>query len=134
MQKHPPCTPDRSLRQSARPRISKRTAHWKTRRQKKTQFRHKARFRLPALHRRFEGRHDLRRLAGLVRQHDEETRFVPMPKKAAIRIYHKAVEWNRRGKLAGCHGGLIGSHVLLVLHTLIFDFLNHAHGPPGPVL
>jgi len=60
------------------------------------------------------------------------TRFVPMPKKAAIRIYHKAVEWNRRGKLAGCHGGLIGSHVLLVLHTMIFDFLNHATGRLDP--
>jgi hypothetical protein len=27
--------------------------------------------------------------------------FVPIPKKVAIRIYHKAVDWNRRGKLAG---------------------------------
>jgi hypothetical protein len=62
----------------------------------------------------------------------KDTRFVPMPKKAVIRIYHKAVEWNRRGKLAGCHGGLIGSHVLLVLHTLIFDFLNHATGRLDP--
>ena len=61
-----------------------------------------------------------------------ETRFVPMPKKAAIRAYHKAVEWNRSGKLAGRHGGLIGSHVLLVLHTLIFDFLNHATGRLDP--
>jgi hypothetical protein len=62
----------------------------------------------------------------------KEARFAPMPKKAAIRIYHKAVEWNRSGKLAGCHGGLIGSHVLLVLHTLIFDFLNHATGRLDP--
>src|SRR5437764_1073595 len=58
----------------------------------------------------------------------KDTRFVPMPKKAAIRIYHKAMNWNRSGKLAGRHGGLIGSHVLIVLHTLIFDFLNHATG------
>jgi hypothetical protein len=61
-----------------------------------------------------------------------ETRFVPIPKKAVIRIYHKAVEWNRSGKLSGRHGGLIGSHVLLVLHTLIFDFLNHASGRLDP--
>jgi hypothetical protein len=60
------------------------------------------------------------------------TRFVPMPKKAAIRIYHKAVAWNRSGKLAGRHGGLIGSHVLLVLHSLIFDFLNHNTGRLDP--
>jgi hypothetical protein len=62
----------------------------------------------------------------------KDTRFAPMPKKAAIRLYHRAVEWNRRGKLAGCHGGLIGSHVLLVLHSLIFDFLNHATGRLDP--
>jgi hypothetical protein len=62
----------------------------------------------------------------------KDTRFVPMPKKAAIRIYHKALEWNRRGKLAGRHGGLIGSHVLMVLHSLIFDFLNHKTGRLDP--
>ncbi len=62
----------------------------------------------------------------------KDTRYVPMPKKAAIRIYHKAVEWNRRDKLAGCHGGVIGSHVLLVLHSLIFDFLNHKTGRLDP--
>jgi hypothetical protein len=61
-----------------------------------------------------------------------DARFVPMPKKAAIRIYHKAVHWNRSGKLTGRHGGLVGSHVLLVLHTLIFDFLNHATGRLDP--
>jgi hypothetical protein len=62
----------------------------------------------------------------------KDARFVPLPKKAAIRIYHKAAEWNRRGKLAGRHGGLIGSHVLLVLHTLIFDFLSHKTGRLDP--
>jgi hypothetical protein len=62
----------------------------------------------------------------------KDARFVPMSKKAAIRIYHGAVEWNRRGKLAGRHGGLIGSNVLLVLHTLIFDFLNHKTGRLDP--
>jgi hypothetical protein len=62
----------------------------------------------------------------------KKTRFVPMPKKAAMRLYHRAVAWNRSGKLAGCHGGLIGSHVLLVLHSLIFDFLNHSTGRLDP--
>jgi hypothetical protein len=62
----------------------------------------------------------------------KKVRFVPLPRKVATRIYHKAVDWNRRGKLAGCHGGLIGSHVLLVLHTLIFDFLNHKTGRLDP--
>lgn len=63
---------------------------------------------------------------------NKDVPFVPMPKKAAIRIYHKALEWNRRGKLAGKHGGMIGSHVLLVLHTLIFGFLNHRTGRLDP--
>jgi len=62
----------------------------------------------------------------------QPTRFVPIPKKAAIRIYHKALEWNRRGKVAGRHGGLIGNHVLMVLHSLIFDFLNHTTGRLDP--
>jgi len=61
-----------------------------------------------------------------------DARFMPMPKKAVTRIYHKAVEWNRRGKIAGRHGGLIGNHVLMVLHTLIFDFLNHSTGRLDP--
>jgi len=61
-----------------------------------------------------------------------DARFAPMPKKAVIRIYHKAVEWNRRDKLAGKHGGIIGSHVLLVLHALVFDFLNHRTGRLDP--
>ena len=67
-----------------------------------------------------------------------EVRFVPMAKepamarKAAARLYRKAVKWNGSGKLAGRHGGLVGSHVLLVLYTLIFDFLNHATGRLDP--
>lgn len=62
----------------------------------------------------------------------KETRFVPLPKKAAMRIYHKAAKWNGSGKLAGKHGGIIGSHVLLVLHTLIFNFLNYGTGRLDP--
>jgi hypothetical protein len=64
--------------------------------------------------------------------------FVPLAKepqlarKAATRIYRKAMNWNASGKLAGTHGGVIGSHVLLVLHSLIFDFLNHATGRLDP--
>jgi hypothetical protein len=62
----------------------------------------------------------------------KQTRFVPMPKKTAMRIYHKATKWNARSKRAGSHGGVIGSHVLLVLHTLIFEFLNYATGRLDP--
>jgi hypothetical protein len=56
----------------------------------------------------------------------------PLARKAAALIYRKAVKWNGSGKLGGRHGGLIGSHVLLVLHTLLFDFLNHTTGRLDP--
>lgn len=62
----------------------------------------------------------------------KQTRFAALPKKTAMRIYHKAMKWNSSGKLAGCHGGVIGSHVLLVLHTLIFEFLNYGTGRLDP--
>jgi hypothetical protein len=65
---------------------------------------------------------------GLVRKHDKGNPLRTHAEKAAIGIYHKAVTWNRSGKLAGCHGGLTGSHVLLVLQSLIFDFLNDNTG------
>jgi hypothetical protein len=41
----------------------------------------------------------------------KETRFVPISKKAAMRIYRKAVQWKGQGKLSVCHGGVIRSHV-----------------------
>lgn len=62
----------------------------------------------------------------------KDARFAPLPKTAAMKIYHKAVKWNSSGKLAGKHGGIIGSHVLLVLHTLIFNFLNYGTGRLDP--
>ena len=58
----------------------------------------------------------------------KESRFMPMPRKAAVRIYYKALQWNGRGKVPGRHGGLLGMPALLVLHTMIFDFLNHKTG------
>lgn len=62
----------------------------------------------------------------------KETRFVPMPRKAAARIYYKALKWNGRGKVRGRHGGLLGMPALLVLHTMIFEFLNHRTGRLDP--
>ncbi len=62
----------------------------------------------------------------------KQARFEALPKKTAMRIYHKAMKWNGSGKLAKCHGGVIGSHVMLVLHTLIFEFLNYGTGRLDP--
>ena len=54
-----------------------------------------------------------------------EVRFTPLPKKAAARLWHRAREWDRATRAQGRHGGKIGRIGLLVLHSLIFDFLNH---------
>lgn len=62
----------------------------------------------------------------------KEVRFVPMPRRVAARIYRKAVRWNASSKIAGRHGGVIGSHVLLVLHVMVFDFLTYATGSLDP--
>jgi hypothetical protein len=55
-----------------------------------------------------------------------------MPKKAAIRLYHRAREWERRTHQPGRHGGVVGRIGLAVLQTLIFDYLNHATGQLDP--
>jgi hypothetical protein len=62
----------------------------------------------------------------------QDVKFVPLPRKVATRIYHKAVRWNAQGKIAGRHGGLIGMPALEVLHTLIFGFLNYKTGRLDP--
>lgn len=60
----------------------------------------------------------------------KDTRFVPMPKKAVIRIYHKAIGWIRLGKVAGRHGGLIG----LVRRFLIQPYFCPFQRLPEPLL
>jgi len=61
----------------------------------------------------------------------EEVVFTPLPKKKAIKLYHRARAWNR-SKHAGRYGGSIGSAALRVLESLIFDFLNFATGRLDP--
>jgi hypothetical protein len=51
-------------------------------------------------------------------------RFVAMPKKAAIRLWHRARDFDRGTHQPGRHGGIVGHTALQVLHALIFDFLN----------
>lgn len=61
-----------------------------------------------------------------------EVRFTPLPKKAAARLWHRAREWDRATRTPGRHGGKVGRIGLLVLHSLIFDFLNHKTGQLDP--
>ena len=61
-----------------------------------------------------------------------EVRFTPLPKKVAARLWHRAREWDRATREPGRHGGKVGRIGLLVLHSLIFDFLNHQTGQLDP--
>jgi hypothetical protein len=55
-----------------------------------------------------------------------------MPKKAAVRLWHRARDFDRSTHQPGQHGGAIGPTALAVLHALIFDFLNHRTGRLDP--
>jgi hypothetical protein len=59
-------------------------------------------------------------------------RFQPMPKKAAVRLWHRARDFDRGTHQPGHHGGAVGHTALQVLHALIFDFLNHRTGRLDP--
>jgi len=67
--------------------------------------------------------------SGSIRQ---EVRFQPMPKKAAVKLWHRARDFDRQTHRAGQHGGALGHAALQVLHALIFDFLNYATGQLDP--
>ena len=59
-------------------------------------------------------------------------RFAPMAKKVAVRLWHRARDFDRGTHQAGKHGGAVGPTALAVLHALIFDFLNHRTGRLDP--
>ena len=64
----------------------------------------------------------------------KEVRFQPIPKKKAVKLYHRARDFDRQTNRAGHHGGAVGPTALKVLETLIFDFLNYASGQLDPSL
>ncbi len=59
-------------------------------------------------------------------------RFAPMPKKQAVRLYHKARRFERQTRQPGQQDGAIGRNGLAVLHALVFDFLNYTTGRLDP--
>jgi hypothetical protein len=59
-------------------------------------------------------------------------RFAPMGKKAAVKLWHRARDFDRSSHEPGRHGGTVGHTALQVLHALIFDFLNHRTGRLDP--
>ena len=62
----------------------------------------------------------------------QPVRFAPMAKKVAVRLWHRARDFDRGTHQPGHHGGAVGHTGLAVLHALIFDFLNHRTGRLDP--
>jgi hypothetical protein len=58
--------------------------------------------------------------------------FTPMPKKAAVKLWHRARDFDRQTHTPGKHGGAIGPSGLQVLHVFLFDFLNYTTGRLDP--
>ena len=59
-------------------------------------------------------------------------RFAPLAKKAAVKLWHRARDFDRGTHQPGHHGGAVGHTGLAVLHALIFDFLNFRTGRLDP--
>jgi hypothetical protein len=61
-----------------------------------------------------------------------DVKFQGMPKKKAIKLYHRARDFERRTRRPGKQDGAIGRNGLAVLHALIFDFLDYRTGQLDP--
>jgi len=61
-------------------------------------------------------------------------KFVALAKKDATKFYHKARAFERQTRQPGRQDGALGRNGILVLHALIFDFLNYATGRLDPAI
>lgn len=59
-------------------------------------------------------------------------KFIPLPKRTAVGIWHKARAFERRTRQPGKQDGKIGRNGILILQALLFDFLNFASGRLDP--
>jgi len=62
----------------------------------------------------------------------DDVKFQPMPKKAAVKLYHRARDFERRTRAPGKQDGALGRNGLAVLHALIFGFLDFRTGRLDP--
>jgi hypothetical protein len=61
-----------------------------------------------------------------------EVKFQRLPKKQAVKLYHKARAFERQTRQPGRQDGALGRNGLAVLHALIFDILDYATGRLDP--
>ena len=62
------------------------------------------------------------------------TRFAPMPKKAAVRLWHRARDFDRGTHQQGKHGGSVGPTALAGTARVDLRLPEPPHRPPRPVL
>jgi hypothetical protein len=62
----------------------------------------------------------------------DDVNFQPMPKRVAVKLYHRARDFERRTREPGKQDGALGRNGLAVLHAMIFDFLNFRTGQLDP--
>jgi hypothetical protein len=61
-----------------------------------------------------------------------DVKFRSMPKRVAVKLYHRAREFERRTRAAGKQDGALGRNGLAVLHAMIFGFLDYRSGRLDP--
>lgn len=61
-----------------------------------------------------------------------EVKFQGLPKKKAVKLYHRARDFERKTRQPGMQDGALGRNGLAVLHALIFDFLDYRTGRLDP--
>jgi hypothetical protein len=62
----------------------------------------------------------------------DEIKWPQVVKKAVIKWYHKARDWNARKEAMARYGGTLGSSAMRVLECLIFDFQDWNTGQLDP--
>jgi len=63
---------------------------------------------------------------------EKPVEFSPMPRKAAVKLWHRARDFDRQTRKPGQRGGALGPSGLQVLQALLFDFLNFQTGRLDP--
>jgi hypothetical protein len=57
-----------------------------------------------------------------------EVRFAPLSKNKAVKLFHKARDFERQTRQPGKQDGVIGRNGLAVLHAILFDIINYKTG------
>ena len=62
----------------------------------------------------------------------KKVKFTPLPKKRAVKLYHKARAFERQTRRPGKQDGALGRNGLAALHAMLFDFIDYATGQLDP--